>query len=103
MIDIMAQCPDDVSYKLQLDALKASGYIFTSAFCRVTTDGEQDQGGWLRLCVNIPPATPNKILTAPLVEYRYSEELSGWTADGVTVSTLAKGLHDDLSKQGVPQ
>lgn len=99
----MAYCPDDVSYKAQLNALRANGYVMSDALYKVTLDGQEDHSGWLRLCVIIPPEYPDRILQEPLVEYRYSAELDGWTSDGVTTSSLAKGVHDDLERQGIPQ
>lgn len=103
MIDIMAQCPDDVSYKAQLTELAGKGYVFQQAFTPATVVGESGQTFWLRLCVIIPPASDSKILEEPLIEYRYSAELDGWTSDGVTTSALARGVHENLASEGLPQ
>jgi hypothetical protein len=103
MIDIMAECPDQAAYEAQLSALREKGFVFRHAEISVVLNGDQVPGLWLRACFTIPPASETKLFEAPIVEYRYSEGLQGWTADGVTTSTMAESLHDNLSSQGIPQ
>lgn len=102
MIDIMFSCPDETSYISQMNALQAQGYDLKYYFTKVELDGKWLPGGWVRLCVN-SPIPPNPVLESPLVEYRFSEKLNGWTSDGLTVSALAKGIHDSLQSQGLPE
>ena len=102
MIDIMASCPDENSYLTQMNSLIAQGYDLKYYFTKVQLDGKWLPGGWIRLCVN-SPTPPDRILTSPLVEYRYSKSLNGWTNDGINVSALAKGVHDSLESQGLPE
>lgn len=102
MIDIMFSCPDETSYISQMNALQAQGYDLKYYFTKVEVSGQWLPGGWVRLCI-ASPVPPDHILTSPLVEYRYSQKLSGWTSDGVTTSDLARAIHQSLVNAGLPE
>ena len=102
MIDIMFSCPDETSYIPQMNALEAQGYDLKYYFTKVEVEGQWIPGGWGRLCIN-SPIPPSSVLTSPLVEYRYSRKLSGWTSDGLTISDLARAIHESLVNAGLPE
>lgn len=101
MIDMMFNSPDDTSYLPQIQALRDQGYDLKYAFFKVKDNDIEFPGGWARMIVHV--ISSQKLMQPPVVEYRYSQSLGGWTADGETTSSLAKGLYDNLYNQGIPE
>lgn len=78
----------------KIQNLEAQGYQFKFCYVEKITDPPDAVGGWggLGFYVDLPT---QPLFTSPDVEYRYSQELNTWVANGVVTpfSNLVISLH----------
>lgn len=83
----------------EVKALQATGLAFTFDYIEHVTD-KPDSGGWgCARFQDVPPS--GRLFDKDDVEYRYSNELSAWTVDGVIADDqlFLEGLYNYFSKR----